>query len=259
MLALAATTLVVCAPGYPGNTAEAQPAMDALARSLARAAHLPEGSLAALYEETEPGCARRLAQQESPLLLATLPFSLVHEQELRLVARLSAMPQGSETLERWTLVTGKDHPPSIEGYTVESTAGYSKRFVRAMAPKLPGKVEIQQTSAVLSALKRAANGEKLAVLLDGSQAAAMAKLPFAGSLAVLQTSPPIPVALVATVRQRIDDERWKTLEAAFLRLAHDRAARDAVDGVRIAGLPLLADQGPAAAPAGHPRAPWGGT
>jgi len=239
MLVLAAATLVVCAPGYPGNTAEAQPAMDALARSLARAAHVPEGSLAALYEETESGCMRRLAQPESSLLLATLPFYLVHEQEVRLVARLSAMPQGSETLERWTLVTGKDHPPSLEGYTVESSAGYSKRFVRAMAPKLPGRAEIQQTSAVLSALKRAANGEKLAVLLDGSQAAAMAKLPFAGSLAVLQTSPPMPVALVATVRKRIDDERWKTLEAAFLRLAEDRAAREALDAVRIAGfLPL---------------------
>src|SRR5438552_495706 len=192
MLVLAAATLVVCAPGYPGNTAEAQPAMDALARSLARAGHVPEGSLAALYEETESGCMRRLAQPESSLLLATLPFYLVHEQEVRLVARLSAMPQGSETLERWTLVTGKDHPPSLEGYTVESSAGYSKRFVRAMAPKLPGRAEIQQTSAVLSALKRAANGEKLALLLDGSQAAAMAKLPFAGSLAVLQTSPPMP-------------------------------------------------------------------
>jgi len=136
-------------------------------------------------------------------------------------------------------VTGKDHPPSLEGYTVESSAGYSKRFVRAMAPQLLGRVEIQQTSAVLSALKRAANGEKVAVLLDGSQAAAMAKLPFAGSIAVLEASPPMPVALVATVRKRIDDERWKRLEAAFLRLAEDRAAREALDAVRIAGfLPL---------------------
>ncbi len=239
MLALAAATLVVCAPGYPGSTAEAQPAMDALARSLTRAAHLPEGSLAALYEEMEPGCLGRLAHQESSLLLSTLPFYLVHEKELGLEARLAAMPQSGEILERWTLVTGKDHPPSLEGYTVESSAGYSKKFVRAMAKKLPGRVEIQQTSAVLSALKRAANGEKLAVLLDGSQAAAVAKLPFAGSLAVIETSPPVPVALVATLRKRIDDGRWKTVETAFLRLAEDRAAREALDGVRIAGfLPL---------------------
>lgn len=254
MLALAAATLVVCAPGYPGSTEEAQSAMDALARSLAKAAQLAEGSLAALYEETEPGCMRRLAQEESSLLLATLPFFLVHEQELRLVARLSAMPQGGETLERWTLVTGKEHPPSLDGYTVESSAGYSKRFVRAMAPKLPGRVEIQQSSAVLSALKRSANGEKLAVLLDGSQAAAMAKLPFAGSLAVLETSPPMPVALIATLRKRIDDRRWNTLETAFLRLAEDRAAREALDGVRMAGFQPLDDKALAAARTAYRRA-----
>src|SRR5256712_3388474 len=146
MLALAAATLVVCAPGYPGSTEEAQPAMDALARSLAKAAQLAEGSLAALYEETEPGCMRRLAQEESSLLLATLPFFLVHEQDLRLVAHLSAMPQGSEPLEPWTLVTGKDPPPSLDGHTVESSAGDSKRFGPAMAPKLPGRGEIRQTA-----------------------------------------------------------------------------------------------------------------
>ena len=33
--------LVTCAPGFPGTTAEAQPAMDALAAALARAAALP--------------------------------------------------------------------------------------------------------------------------------------------------------------------------------------------------------------------------
>src|SRR5919199_2971118 len=109
MLALAAaTTLVVCAPGYPGTTAEAQPTMDALARALARAAHAPEGSFAAIYEETEAGGVQRLQQKDSALLLATLPFFLAHEQELGLAARLSAMPQSGETVERWSLVTAKD-------------------------------------------------------------------------------------------------------------------------------------------------------
>src|SRR5439155_1384337 len=247
MLALAATTLVVCAPGYPGNTAEAQPAMDSLARALARATHSPEGSFTAVYEETAAGGVQRLQQKESALLLATLPFYLAHEQELALVARLSAMPQSGETLEKWTLVTAKERPPSLQGYTVQSSSGYSKRFVRAMARKLPGGVEIEQTSAVLSALRRAASGEKVAVLLDGSQAAAMATLPFAGSLAPVETSPPVPVAVIATVRKRIDDQRWKALEPAFLRLAEDRSAREALDGVRMTGFVPLDEHALAAA------------
>jgi hypothetical protein len=242
MLALAAATLLVCAPGHPGSTAEAQPAMDAFARALARAARLPEGSLEAVYEESEAGCLRRLAGKNVSLTLVTLPFALAHEEELRLTPRLSAMPQGGEPLERWTLVTGKDHPPSLEAYTVLSTAGYSRRFVHAVAAKLPPQIEIEAVGAVLSALRRAANGEKVAVLLDGAQATAMSTLPFAASLASVETSPAMPVAMVATVGKRIDERRWKELETALLRLAEDRTARNALDGVRMAGfVPLDAE------------------
>ena|SRR5437764_205380 len=235
MIALAAATLVVCAPGFPGSSSEARPAMEAFARSLAGAGHLPAGSLSAVYEESEAGGLRRLAQQDAALLLAPLPFFLEHERELRLVARLSAVPRGGEALERWTLVAAKDHPASLDGYKVQSSAGYSKRFVRAAAPGLPRQVEIQASAAVLSALRRAADGEKIAVLLDGAQAAALGTLPFASSLAVIGTSTPMPVAVVATVAKRMDEKGWKALEPAFRRLADDPAAREALDGVRMAG------------------------
>src|ERR1700737_5013490 len=167
MLALAAMMLVVCAPGSPGNTAQAQPAMDALARSIAKAAQLPAGSTSAVYEETEAGCLRRLREKDAALVLATLPFYLAHEQELGLAPRLSVMPQGGEALQRWTLVTGKDHPASLQGYTIFSSAGDSKRFVRAAAPKLPGQVDVQPAAAILSALRRAASGEEGARVLGG--------------------------------------------------------------------------------------------
>ena len=75
----------------------------------------------------------------------------------------------------------------------------------------------------------------------------MATLPFAGSLAPIETSPPVPVAVIATVRKRIDDQRWKALEPAFLRLAEDRSAREALDGVRMAGFVPLDEQALAAA------------
>jgi hypothetical protein len=164
------------------------------------------------------------------------------------------MPQGGEALQRWTLVTGKDHPASLEGYTVQSSAGYSKRFVHAVAPKLPAQVEIQPAGAVLSGLRRAASGEKVAVLLDGPEAAAMATLQFAASLAPVETSPPVPVAVFATVAKRMNDDSWQELEAALTRLAEDRAARDALDGVRMAGFLPLDESALAAARAAYRRA-----
>lgn len=254
MLAILAVTLVVCAPGYPGSTTEAQPAMDALARSLAAAARLPPASVAAVYQETAPGCLRRLAEKDAALLLSTLPFYLDHEQDLRLVPRLVAAPKDGEPVERWTLVTGKDHLPSLAGYTVQSTAGYSPRFVRAAAPVLPAEVEIVASSAVLSALRRAANGEKLAVLLDGAQSAALGKLPFAASLAVVETSAALPVTVVATVDKRIDEQRWKTLQAALRALSGDPAAREALDGVQMSAFVPLDGKALAAAQTAYRRA-----
>jgi len=228
--------------------------MDALARTLAASARFPPASLAAVYQETVPGGLRRLAEKDAALLLSTLPFYLDHEQDLRLVPRLMAAPKDGEPLERWTLVTGKDHPPSLAGYIVQSSAGYSPRFVRAAAPSLPADVEIVASSAVLSALRRAANGEKLAVLLDGSQSAAMGKLPFAASLAVVETSPPMPVAVIATVDKRIDERRRKILQGAFTALSGDPSAREALDGVRMSAFVPLDAKALAAARAAYRRA-----
>src|SRR2546429_6445643 len=119
MIALAAATLVVCAPGFPGSSAEARPAMEAFARSLVGAGHLPAGSLSAVYEESEAGGLRRLSQQDAALLLAPLPFFLEHERELRLGARLSALPRGGEAPERRTLVAAQGHPGPPRRHNVQ--------------------------------------------------------------------------------------------------------------------------------------------
>src|SRR5256885_954853 len=210
---LLAITLVVCAPGYPGTSAEAQPAMDALARALGGAAHLP---VEAVYEETAEGGLKRLGAKDAALLLAPLPFFLDQERKLALAARMMAVPKdGTGPLQKGTLVTGKEHPADLRGYPVQSTAGYSPRFVHAMSPPLKGG-KVVDSAAILSGLRRAANGERLALLLDGAEAHALSTLPFAQGLAEVATSEPVPVALVATVGKRLHERQWEALQAALL-------------------------------------------
>src|SRR5512135_3111909 len=57
----APVTLVVCAPGYPGSTDEARPAMDALASAVAARAGWTPSELTAVYFESEKGGLDRLA------------------------------------------------------------------------------------------------------------------------------------------------------------------------------------------------------
>ena len=231
MIALA-LTLVVCAPGYPGSRAEAQPTMDALARALSREAG---SEVRAVYEETEAGGLERLRAKDAALLLSPLPFWFTHKAALKLAARLQAVPRGGEALERWALVGGRESASSLEGHSVLSTAGYAEGFVHAIAPSLPKDAKIEQTSGVLSALRRAANGDKVVVLLDGTQAGAVQKLPFASQLRTLQTSAPVPGALLSTVGGRLDSKRARALLQALQRLSKTEEGRAALAGAQLEG------------------------
>jgi hypothetical protein len=231
--------LVTCAPGFPGTTAEAQPAMDALAAALAHAAALPEGRLGALYLPGEAEGVARLGEPDAAVALLALPFFLEHAGPLGLTARLQVEVAGTGALERWTLVAKKGRvgkPADLAGFTVLSTAGYAPAFVRGALGawgRLPATAAVAPTSQLLSALRQAAGGADLALLLDGAQAAALASLPFAAELEVVARSAPLPGSVVATVGKRLPPARWTQLEQAFLRLHADPAGAAALAGVRM--------------------------
>ena len=233
-------TVVACAPGFPGTPEEAQPAMDALAAALARAARWPEGALAATYLPIEAEGVARLGQPDAAVALVSLPFFLRHGAALGLVPRLQAELAGQGLTERWSLVARKGRvarPADLAGLTVLSTAGYAPDFVRgALGPwgRLPGAAAVAPTAQVLSALRKAAKGEAVAVLLDGAQAEALATLPFAADLEVVARSAPVPTSLVATVGTRLAGARWAALEKAFLSVAADPGGAAALAGVRMA-------------------------
>jgi hypothetical protein len=225
--------LVVCSPGSPGTTAEAQPAMDAFAAAVGAKAGLP--SLSAVYDESEAGGVERLTGKESALALVSLPFYLKHEQDLALRARLQAVPEGRAEMERWSLVAKKGRvttPAALAGFKVVSTAAFAPAFVRGPAlggwGPLPASARIVQSGAVLSSLRRAAAGEPVAVLLDGAQGAALASLPFASDLEVVARSAPLPAGVLATVDARLPAKEWKAIEAALRALPEDAAGARAL-------------------------------
>jgi hypothetical protein len=231
--------LVVCSPGSPGTTAEAQPTMDAFAAALAAKAGLPASALGAVYDEAEDSGVARLRAKDAAVALVSLPFYLKHEQDLALRARLQAVPKGRGEMEQWALVAKKGrvaNPASLDGFAIASVAGFAPAFVRGPAlgswGPLPASVRIVQSGAVLSALRRAASGEPMAVLLDGAQEAALASLPFASELEVVTRSPPLPAGVVAAVDTRLPPRSWRTIEAALQTLPSDAAGAAALDAIQ---------------------------
>jgi hypothetical protein len=241
LVAAAALTLVFCAPGYPGETGDAQPYMDDFARATAAAAGWPAGSLAAVYDPTETGGLTKLAGPDAALAFVPYPFFVQHAADLHLTALVQADVTDTGPRERWTLVAKRGRvtvPASLSGLTIVSTAGYAPEFVRRSALRswsLPADVRIEATAQVLSALRRASAGEPVAVLLDKTQAAALASLPFAGELQAVVQSPELPVAVVAVVGSRVPKARLEGLKSGLLRLSHDPHDADLLASMRLRG------------------------
>ena len=169
------TVLVICAPGYPGNTEQAQETMDAFAAGAEMEAGWPGGSLRAAYFETAEGGFERMQESDVGLAMVPLAFLLEFGHRLLLEPKLVVVPEAGAD-EVWTLVAGKGlvkHPTSLAGWELTGRDGYAAGFVRnvvlAKWGTLPAETRITFTSWLLSALRQAAKGEKIAVLWDGEQ------------------------------------------------------------------------------------------
>jgi len=232
--------MVVCAPGYPGSTAEAQPAMDGLAAAITAAAGWETAAVRAVYFETEEGGVASLQSPDVALMLVTLPFFLEHRAELDLRPQLMAVPSGREPLEPWSLVTGAgsvNEPADLEGFEIFSLAGHSPRFVRGPAlgdwGEVPESVTITFSGAVLSGLRRAAKGENVALLLDAAQTDALERLPFSDQLEVVRSSQNLPVSIVCSVGDRVAPDRLAAILAVLEGLDDQPKAAEALAAVRL--------------------------
>jgi hypothetical protein len=244
LLAATLSTLVFCAPGYPGGADDAQPLLDQFASAAAAASGWPAGSLAAVYDPSEEGGLVKLRQAGAALAFVPYPFFLEHAAQLHLVPLVEADMTDIGPQQRWTLVAKSGRvtgPQSLAGYTILSVAGYAPDFVRHSALEgweLPPNVKIEQTGQVLSALRRAAAGEPVAVLLDQTQSAALPSLPFAGELKAVMQSAELPVAIIAVVDSRVTVSRARTLQTGLLKMGHASGSNDALSALRLHGFVL---------------------
>lgn len=235
----ARVTMVVCAPGFPGTTTEAQPSMDALSGVIARLAGWSAEALGAVYHQDEKAGLARLAQPDAAVAFVPAPFFVKHRDTLKLTPRMQVVMKGAGESEVWTLVAKKGRitkPAALDGFTLLSTAGYAPAFVRAALGgwgALPAGATIAQSNQILSALRKAAAGERVAVLLDSASAASLPTLPFAADLEVVAKSAPLPAGFVCTIDKRLPEGRWKALEAALGKVASDAQGAPVLDGIRM--------------------------
>ena len=269
LAAAAASTLVFCAPGYPGAPGDAQPYVDQFAAAAAAAAGWPEGSLSAVYDPTEEGGLAKLNGADAVLAFVPYPFFVEHGTQLHLTPLAQGNVIGVGTTEKWTLVAKNGRvtgAASLAGYTIASVAGYAPEFVRHSALsawELPSNIRIEPAGQILSVLRRTASGEPVVALLDQTQSTALPTLPFAAELKAVLQSSDVPVAIVAVVNGRLPAARAKAFQGGLLKLGKGGGAggsggADALASLKLEGfvLPRLpAGAAPEAGkPSGKPKA-----
>ena len=241
LLTATLATLVFCAPGYPGGAGDAQPLIDQFTNAAVAISGWPAGSLAAVYDPTEEGGLAKLGSADAVLAFVPYPFFVEHAAQLHLTPLVQADVADVGPQQRWTLVAKSGHvtgPASMSGYTILSVAGYAPNFVRHIALEgwaLPSDVKIESTGQILSALRRVAAGEQVAVLLDQTQAAALPSLPFASELKVVTLSPELPVAIIAVVDSRVTAGRARALQAGLLKIGRVSGSADSLAPLRLHG------------------------
>jgi len=220
----APSVLVVCAPGYPGTTEEAQSFMDGFAGIAAKEAGWPAEDLEAVYFENEATGLARMNDPEAALALVPLPFFLEHGDELDLVPHLHAVTdKGGD--EVWALVARKgavSGPADLKDFEVTGRPGYSPAFVKGTIlgrwGPLPEETQITFTDRSLSALRRAAAGEKVAVILDREQTESLPSLPFGKELEVVTRSERMPGMILCAIGGRLGEKRSGELVKGLLGL-----------------------------------------
>jgi len=233
-LAVAASSwwLVVCSPGSPGTTQQAQPTMDLFAQEVSRAAGRPADSFGAVYHETTEAGLARLAKDDAAMAMVPLPFLLRYGKEASLQPKLEAVP-GTGEPEIWSLVAKKGQvtgASSLAGWEVTGTPGYAEGFVRGTVlggwGSLPPDAKVTFNARPLGALRRAATGENVAVLLDREQTTALASLPFASDLEVVTKSKPLPSGFLCLVDSRLPAPEADKLIKALLHLHQTDSGRE---------------------------------
>lgn len=232
--------LVAWAPGYPGSTEQAQPTMDAFARLLAVAAGWDADHVTAEYQGTEDGGLTRLTHEGTQLALLPLALFLKYEEQLALRPIAQVVGPEGEATETWSLVApaGRiDSPEDLAGWTVLGIPAYSEAFVRGSIlgrwGALPVDVNVEFTRRVLGGVRRAGNGENVAVLLDSVQTAALALLPNADALEIVATSDRVLMGLVVSVGARLDGQTEEALLGGLMQVHEDAAFAEVLSTVRV--------------------------
>ncbi len=222
-------------PGEAGNTAEAQPVLDAFF-AYVNPKIAPE-ALSGSYLNTVEGGTACLSREKPAVAIVSFAAASQHPEALagaRPMLATLPLPGGTAT-EQYTMVgTRTNFKPAEKVFTSEPL---SSTFVREkLFTSLPADATVSRSDQLLLQLRKMGDGAMDAIaILTPSEAAALKAISaaWAKNLRVIGTSAPVPSARVWLLHPG-----WQGAEkfkAALLSAGSDPAARELLTEMRLKG------------------------
>ena len=189
--------LLVIRPGGPAASDEAQAQVGRLIAEIAQKAGWPAGSATAHYFNREADGLAAIEADRPGFVLTTPGFYLKHGAELSLTP-INRVQIDGKTAQSYYVVALKTGPASLDDLKGRTLAGapltepeFVERIV--LGGRFAFGTDLTATAMPgLRALKKLVKGEVDAVAVDATEYKALASLPFAGDLATIYTSDPVP-------------------------------------------------------------------
>jgi hypothetical protein len=194
------TRVVLCFPGGPGSTTDAQPTVD---RFLARLdKEMGWKSSKGKYFNSMAACRNAYKDLAPTMVMVPLHVYLSTRAAWKLTP--VAILQNKETSGQFHILTKNAACQNcLTGATVSTGLQVSDRFLSKVA--FDGKVAVgksftvKRTRSPMRAIKLVVNGKAIAVIVDDVVKRSLEGLPLAQGLRAIVTGPQLPGAVVATV------------------------------------------------------------
>ena len=221
------------APYGAGDAEQAAATMEEFARYVEKAAGWPEGSASATYSSTVDGDLGRLQEDPPGYVIVTAPIYLRHHAAFGWRAMGSLITDTADAQRYSVYGPAGSTLASLEGAPLTGDTAYDAAFVAGIVlGRAEVGFELVPTDRPLSAVRKAARGESIAVLLDEGQRRALDSLPTGDDLVLLAESIWMPAGILAA-GEGVSAEAAEKLMAALERAADDPAAEPLFHTMRI--------------------------
>lgn len=206
--------IVVCYPGGPVNTRDAQSAMGSMLRVVERVGQWPENRFDSLFTSKIDECRKQIAEKKPKFAITSLGLYLELRNPHNLLPVVQPRIKG-RTSERYRVVVQKDKYKSLDelkgknlGGTVLAEQSFIGKIVFAGKVDPAGFFVLQPSNQAIRALRALDKGELDAVILNEQQYAGLSSLHLQTPLEVVFTSEEIPLmGVVANNATTTEEER----------------------------------------------------